>query len=97
MAGHLRPVNSTSFDVQGHGESAINSAISIAGRDRQTYLPALLHEVAYAVAQRSANPAAMATENTNVIAEAMPTRRLMNWELRSAQQLDKLWSSTYLN
>ena len=97
MAGHLRPVNSTSFDVQGHGESAINSAISIAGRDRQTYLPALLHEVAYAVAQRSANPAAMATGNMKAIRRSYADGRLMNWELRSARQLDKLLSSTYLN
>jgi hypothetical protein len=48
LAGHLRPVNSTSFDVQGHRESAIDSASSNAGRDRETYHFAPLYETAYA-------------------------------------------------
>ena len=65
------------------------------GTARHTFSP--LYEIAYAVAQRSANPAAMAIGNTNAIRRSYADRRLMSWELRSARQLDKLLRSTYLN
>ena len=69
--------------------------LSVVNRDREAYLFGLFYEIAYAVAQRSANPAAMAPGNTNPTRRSYADRRLMNWALRSARQLDKLISSTY--
>jgi hypothetical protein len=87
----LRPVNSTSFDVQGHG-SAIDSASTAAGRDRETYLFALRGRAALSQPGSDGD-----WKHKRHPAGSYADRRLMDWALKSARQLDKLLSSTYLN
>jgi hypothetical protein len=65
---------------------------SIAGRDRPTYLYGLLFEVAYAVAERSANPAALVEDPDDVGRYAYAEHALKEWAESSARALEELLS-----
>jgi hypothetical protein len=67
---------------------------SIARRGRGTHLYGLLFEIGYALANRSANPAAMAPGGVGVEEyRSHGEREVMKWALRSARQLERLLES----
>jgi hypothetical protein len=68
-----------------------HAEFSVADRDRETYLYGLLYEIGHAVANRSANPAAMPRGGVGVDKyRSDGEREVMKGALRSARQLEKL-------
>jgi hypothetical protein len=65
-------------------------AFSIANRDRQEYLQQLLHTIAYAVAERSANPAALVEGSEEDAYYSYAEREIRKWAETSAAALEQL-------
>ena len=61
---------------------------SVAARDRQDYVFGPLVEVAYAVASRSANPAALVAGEEETYSHA--ARAIKKWAEKSAAELEQL-------
>jgi hypothetical protein len=62
----------------------------VSRRDRETYLWGLLFAVAYAVAERSANPAAMAPLGEEHAFRSHGEREIKKWAKTSARELEEL-------
>lgn len=60
---------------------------SVAARDRQDYVFGLLFQVAYAVASRSANPAALVAGEEETYSQA--ERAIKKWAEKSAAELEQ--------
>jgi hypothetical protein len=66
---------------------------SVADRDRQDYVCGLLFEVAYAVASRSANPAALVAGDEEAAFYSYAERLIKKWAETSAAELEQLLES----
>jgi hypothetical protein len=66
---------------------------SVADRDRQDYVCGLLFEVAYAVASRSANPAALVAGEEEEAFYSHAERLVKKWAETSAAELELLLES----
>jgi hypothetical protein len=62
----------------------------VSRRNRETYLWGLLFAAAYAVAERSANPAAMAPLGAEHAFRSHGERAIKKWAQTSAHELEKL-------
>jgi len=64
--------------------------VSMASRDREEYVRELLLTIAYAVGERSANPAAFVEGSEEQAFYSHAERRIRAWAKRNARSLEKL-------